>query len=80
MYDFPTTRDQFNDLNSLFKCFIAFIWTNFENLNQISVFRILSKMECQVEEKEHFRHLLLYFFNRQENAAEAARNIREVYG
>lgn len=37
-------------------------------------------MKCQVEEKEHFRHLLLFQFNRKVSAAEAARNIREVYG
>jgi len=37
-------------------------------------------MKCQVEEKEHFRHLLLFHFNRKESAAESARKIREVYG
>jgi hypothetical protein len=37
-------------------------------------------MECQVEKNEHFRHLLLYEFNRGSNAAEAARNICAVYG
>jgi hypothetical protein len=37
-------------------------------------------MECQVEKNEHFRHLLLYEFNRGSKAAEAARNICDVYG
>ena len=32
-------------------------------------------MECQVEKKLHFRHLLLFHFNEKENASEAARNI-----
>ena len=30
-------------------------------------------MECQVEKKEHFRHLLLFEFSRKAKAAEAAR-------
>jgi glucan phosphorylase len=37
-------------------------------------------MKCQVEKSEHFRHLLLYEFNRGSKAAEAARNISAVYG
>jgi hypothetical protein len=37
-------------------------------------------MECQVEKNEHFRHLLLYEFNRGSKAAEAAQNICAVYG
>jgi hypothetical protein len=37
-------------------------------------------MECQVEKIEHFRHILLYEFNRDSEAAEAARNICAVYG
>jgi hypothetical protein len=37
-------------------------------------------MECQVEKNEHFRHLLVYEFNRGSKAAEAARNICAVYG
>jgi hypothetical protein len=37
-------------------------------------------MECQVEKHEHFRHLLLYEFNRGSKAAEAARNICAIYG
>ena len=37
-------------------------------------------MECQVEKKLHFRHLLLFHFNGQENASEAARNICKVHG
>jgi hypothetical protein len=36
-------------------------------------------MECQVEQNEHFRHLL-YEFNRGSKAAEAAENICAVYG
>ena len=36
-------------------------------------------MKCQVEEKDHFRHLLLFQFNRNVRAAEAARNTQEVY-
>jgi hypothetical protein len=37
-------------------------------------------MECQVEKNEHFRHLLLYEFNRGSKATEAAQNICAVYG
>jgi hypothetical protein len=37
-------------------------------------------MECQVEKNERFRHLLLYELNRGSKAAEAAQNIRAVYG
>jgi hypothetical protein len=37
-------------------------------------------MECQLEKSEHFRHLLLYEFNRGSKAEEAARNICAVYG
>ena len=37
-------------------------------------------MNCQVEKLEHFRHLLLYEFNRGAKVAEAARNICAVYG
>jgi hypothetical protein len=37
-------------------------------------------MECQIEKNEHFRHLLLYEFNRGSKAGEAARNICAVYG
>jgi hypothetical protein len=35
---------------------------------------------CEVEKNEHFRHLLLYEFNRGSKAVEAARNISAVYG
>ena len=38
------------------------------------------KMECQVEKLEHFRHILLFEFNRGAKAAEAARNMCAVYG
>ena len=38
------------------------------------------KMECQVEKLEHFRHNLVFEFNRGAKAAEAARNICAVYG
>ena len=34
-------------------------------------------MECQLEKLEHFRHILLYEFNR---GAKAAKNICAVYG
>ena len=37
-------------------------------------------MECQVDENEHFRHLLLFYFNQHLNAAEATRMICCVYG
>ena len=37
-------------------------------------------MECQVEKFEHFRHILLFEFNRRAKALEAARNICAVYG
>ena len=36
-------------------------------------------MECQEEKLEHFRHILLFEFNRGVTA-EAARNICAVYG
>ena len=36
-------------------------------------------MKCQVEKLEHFRHFLLFEFNRDAKAAEAARNICTVY-
>ena len=35
-------------------------------------------MECQAEKLQHFRHILLFEFNRWAKAAEAARNI--IYG
>ena len=38
------------------------------------------EMECQVEKLEHFRHILLFEFNRGAKVAEAARNICAVYG
>ena len=37
-------------------------------------------MECQVEKLERFQHILLFEFNREEKAAEAARNIWAIYG
>ena len=37
-------------------------------------------MECQVEKNVHFRHLLLFAFNRGFTAAKAAREICVVYG
>lgn len=37
-------------------------------------------MECQVDKNEHFRHLLLFYFNQHVNAAEASRIICCVYG
>lgn len=37
-------------------------------------------MKCQVDKKEHFRHLLLFEFNRGANAKEATQKICEVYG
>ena len=40
-------------------------------------------MECQVEKKEHFRHLLLFAFNHDgedAKATKAAREICAVYG
>ena len=37
-------------------------------------------MGCQVEKLEHFRHTLLFEFNRRSKAVEAARNICAVYG
>ena len=44
----------------------------------ISVFRTV-KMECQVEKNEHFRHHLLFAFNRDAKAFEAHREICAVY-
>jgi histone-lysine N-methyltransferase SETMAR len=37
-------------------------------------------MELQVDKNEHLRHLLLAEFNRGSKAAQAARNICEIYG
>ena len=37
-------------------------------------------MECQVDKREHFRHILLFEFNKGMKAAEAARSICAVYG
>uniref|UniRef100_A0A0N5BH76 HTH_48 domain-containing protein n=1 Tax=Strongyloides papillosus TaxID=174720 RepID=A0A0N5BH76_STREA len=37
-------------------------------------------MECQVDKKQHFRHLLLFAFNRGQRVAEAVREICSVYG
>lgn len=37
-------------------------------------------MDCQVEKKTHFRHLILFAFNRGQNASEAAKEICAVYG
>ena len=37
-------------------------------------------MKCQVEKLEHFRHILLFEFNRGAKVAEAATNISAVYG
>ena len=36
-------------------------------------------MECQVEKLEHFRHILLFEFNRGTKAAEATTNICAVF-
>jgi transposase len=38
------------------------------------------KMECQVDKKVHFRHLLLFTFNQGLNASKAAQTICAVYG
>ena len=37
-------------------------------------------MECKMEKLEHFRHILLFEFNRGAKAARAARNFCAVYG
>ena len=37
-------------------------------------------MECQVEKLEHFRHILLFEFNRRAKSIEVARNICAMYG
>ena len=37
-------------------------------------------MECQVDKHQHFRHLLLFAFNRGIEAADTAWKICEVYG
>ena len=34
-------------------------------------------MECK---NEHFRHILLFYFRKGKNAAQAAKKIRDVYG
>ena len=38
------------------------------------------KMECQVDKNEHFRHHLLFAFNRDTKATEPALEVCEVYG
>lgn len=37
-------------------------------------------MKCQIEENEHFRHILLFLYNQDFKAAKAARHICSVYG
>ena len=37
-------------------------------------------MECQVDKHQHFRHILLFLFNRGVNAVDAAQEICDVYG
>ena len=37
-------------------------------------------MECQVEKLEHFRHIILFEFNRGAKEEEATKNICAVYG
>jgi len=34
-------------------------------------------MECK---KEHFRHILLFYFRKGKNAAQTAKKLRDVYG
>ena len=34
-------------------------------------------MECK---NEHFRHILLFYFRKGKNAAQAAKKLRDVYG
>ena len=34
-------------------------------------------MECK---NEHFRHILLFYFHKGKNAAQAAKKLRDVYG
>ena len=38
------------------------------------------QMDCQVNKKSHFRHLLLFAFNRGQKASEVTKNICAVYG
>ena len=64
----------------MFQWFIIFASAKLADLNSKFIVCIYGKMKCQVEEKKHFRHLLLFQFNRKVSAAEAAWNIREVYG
>ncbi|XP_021571064.1 uncharacterized protein LOC110596169 isoform X2 [Carlito syrichta] len=52
----------------------------FGDLKKVGAISGLKKKECQVEKNEHFRHILLFEFNRGVKAAEAARNICAVYG
>lgn len=37
-------------------------------------------MKCQIDQKHHFRHLLLFYFNRSNKVAEAVKEICGVYG
>ena len=37
------------------------------------------EIECEMEKLEHFRHILLFEFNRGAKATEAARNICAMY-
>ena len=46
----------------------------------ISVNFQIIKLECQVEKNEHFRHLLLFPFNRGSKVAKATRDVSTVYG
>ena len=38
------------------------------------------QMDCQVNKKSHFRHLLLFAFNRDQKASEVTKDICVVYG
>ena len=40
-------------------------------------FGINFEMECKTE---HFRHILLFYFRKKKNAAQAAKKLRDVYG
>ena len=52
----------------------------FADLKKVSASCGLKKKECQVEKNKHFRHILLFEFNRGVKAADATENICAVYG
>ncbi|GFT96492.1 histone-lysine N-methyltransferase SETMAR-like protein [Nephila pilipes] len=54
-------------------------WKEWICWKKASLLKIIN-IECQVENNEYFRHLLLFTLNQGSKAAKAVRNICAVYG